>query len=272
MPLGELEISGVIDGESKALGKAHGNGPHLICRVIIKADRAEPTKSRPDDAAGLHRGGRAVRRPITRLWPRAARAPAPAHPIPPPAPARLSSPVSARLQSTTSPLRSYPGQNSRPSSADQILDLQTTQSDTSARLLQTGDGAPRLSSIEPRTGRRQRLDGFTPPGDDDLLAMFHPVQQGAEPSGIIKRAALFATIIKLPDSYCRLPADDGLGSKEGRAIVFRRFVTFVGELPNSSAGSLLGAFSVRLFPCRITGILGSTSCSCWIFRDGGGSK
>ena len=42
---GELEISGVIGRESKALGEAHRRGPRLICRFIIEADRQSPQKT-----------------------------------------------------------------------------------------------------------------------------------------------------------------------------------------------------------------------------------
>jgi hypothetical protein len=42
VPLGQLKISGVISGESKALGQTHRRGPCLICRLVIEADRQSP--------------------------------------------------------------------------------------------------------------------------------------------------------------------------------------------------------------------------------------
>jgi hypothetical protein len=96
-------------------------------------------------------------------------------------------PASVRLQSTTLALPSCPGQSSRAPFANQILDLETTESDAAACFEQAGDGLPRLYPIKARSGRHQLGHGFAAPRDDDLLAALHLIQQCAEPVLGLKR-------------------------------------------------------------------------------------
>src|SRR5205085_3975599 len=126
-------------------------------------------------------GARGARGPGARSALPAAKARVPARPPLPHARAAPLLPASARLRSTMSALPSCPVQSSRPPFADQILDLEATKSDATARLEEPGDGTPSLCPIEVRTGRHQLGHRLAAPGDDDLLAALHLIQQGAEP-------------------------------------------------------------------------------------------